>query len=742
MYIGLINTINFNEEFRKASNYNYRLLSIHLGNWEKSTFDLLRVYKEFREPEKALYAFHPWIEGAKDRFFKFKKYIPNLLDLDYSNYGKILGGTYDVVILDLMDDFRPNYISALVDLVRGGGLIIMYSDDLQRNKLYKNSIQRNGIVDNYFEERFLRMAKSYPGVFLFVNDNLESFNTFKTEQLSIINSKLNPRKSIINSKLYSLCLTDDQAKVLDESLFILEDGRRVLTITAPRGRGKSSSIGLFLSHLSTLNISLDIIITSPSYYSSIEIISFLIKGLDQLGKRYSITRSRDGKVMGIMSGALRVKWLAPDVAKDYQGDIIVVDEAASIGTETLDYIVRSWEKVILVTTIHGYEGTGKAFLKYLNGLREDKSIKFKHVTLEKPIRYAKGDPIERFIYDVMLLDAEPKKENENLEFTEIDRKELFEKDHLLRQVYGILVSAHYRNSPDDLMILGDHHFQRIFSLGKIAVAQVIEEGALEKGEIDRILNGSGLEGHLIPYKLTLYERLQEFGKYKGWRIMRIAVQPDVQNKGFGSKLLRSVVERGKREGIDWIGASFVADYRVVNFWLNNGFTPVHLSNRKNEGLNGYSIVVLKALNEAIEPIINRLSVLLRFKILHTAHQLYFNVNPLLLSKILRGTNIDSKSSNYPVSFPKEYCYKIESYLKGILEYNSVADGIHAVTQYYFLYPDHFLEEREEAVLIARTLQGKSWHHISLSTGIDRRVVEEYMRSSIDKIYMKYCDRVL
>jgi tRNA(Met) cytidine acetyltransferase len=713
-------------EAKKADEKFYRLMAIFLGNSKNEIINFLNVVLNSSSFKRGAYAFHPWVAGAKDRYLIFKKFFDEkeikLVDIDYSSYDNFLGETFDFLILDAVDDFRPNYISALVDSVRGGGFIILYSDTLEKDKLFKNSlIRKDRLVYNYFEERFLRHVKSHQGVFLFIDGELKHYSPPSTDAIK------SPYLTENNGDgISSLCKSDDQLKALKELDFVLESGKRILALTAPRGRGKSAVVGLFLSKIMEKG-GYSITITSPSYNSSSEIFNFLIKGLNFLRIKYRINKSRSGKILSIHTLNSSAKWLAPDLAKDAEGDIIVADEAAAIGLETLDYIIRKWDKIIFISTIHGYEGTGKAFLKYLQRLKEQG--KFKHITLEFPIRYAKGDPIERFIYDVMLLDAEPKVKVVEGTFYEVNREELFKNEGKLRQLYGILLTAHYRNSPDDLMLLGDLYHEKVFSLDDIAVAQVIEEGGLTEGEINSILNGGGFSGHLIPYKLIKYERETEIAKHNGWRIMRIAVLPELQDKGYGSKLLENIIKTAEKEGIDWIGSSFVAEYRVINFWLKNGFIPVHLSSVKNEGLNGYSIVVLRALNRELEDVVFELSNYLKEKILRTSHQIYFNVNPLLLAKILRGIRSEQISNQ----IPEKYKEKIEAYLSGILEYNSVADAIHYLTSEYFRSGKYLLEEIEEAVLIGRVLQGKSWYHLSLSLNIKPRVAEEVLRGAISKL---------
>ena len=716
---------NLRDELLKAKESFYRLfIMINSEKWRDFLSYFLSEFLTVNDKISVGYAFHPWIEGAKDRFSEITEMVKNseIVDIDYSSYEKYLGSTFDLMILDAIDDFRPNYISALSDSVRGGGIVILYSDDITKNKLFKNSLTRNGIVDNFFEERFLRLAKSHEGIVL-VNGEETFFKPF-TQQVQIPSNQI-PEDYKIDRELHELCKSKDQNKALEEMDFIIEEGKRVLAITAPRGRGKSSVVGLFLSYLVVHKKVDSVIVTSPSYLSAQEIFKFLVKGLGVLKVKYKLFKSKDGKILAVSAKGVVVKWLAPDLAKDHEGDLIVIDEAAALGLELLDYILSRWNKVILVTTIHGYEGSGKAFMKYLNAIRQ--RYKFKHITLDFPIRYAKGDPVERFLYDVMLLDAEPKSKRVG-EVKEVDRASLFKNEGMLRQIYGILVSAHYRNSPDDLMILGDLHYQRLFTIGEIGVTQVVEEGGLSQTEVNTILTGGESSGNLIPQRLIKYERLTEFGRLRGWRIIRIAIHPEFQGKGYGSKLLNEVVKNAEREGLDWIGSSFSADVKVLNFWIKNGFVPVHMSSRKNEGLGNYSVIVVKPLSSPSDKLVRKAAEMLREKLLRTSHQVYFNVNPLLLAKILHS--LPKKEGS--VSLPEEYKSMVEAYLSGYLPYNAVAHVVHYLVYNYFTYKS-FLDLIEEAVLIGRSLQGKSWYHLSLYLGVKPRVAEEYLRSALRKM---------
>ncbi|EZQ03197.1 tRNA(Met) cytidine acetyltransferase [Candidatus Acidianus copahuensis] len=716
--------LDFEKYFEDAKLGYYRIMVIIQGdNALDNTIQLVQQYLEKNKESKIAYAFHPWINGSKNRLNQFKEKIGKIVDIDYSSSEKYLGETFNVVILDAIDDFRPNYISRLTDLASGGGLIVLYSNDISRGKLYKESITRDGKVKDLFEERFLSLAKQHRGIA--VIENQEVF--FKPFNSSESNKPLKGKNSAkISKAIYSLCVSNDQVKLIEEfSNFFNLRGKRIFSVTAPRGRGKSAGVGLALAEfIKKRRDPITVYITSPSYFSSYSILDFLLKGLDALGIRYRRVISKEGKIMKVTAGEAIVRWTSPDLAKDANADMLIVDEAGSLGVEYLENYVSKWEKVALITTVYGYEGSNKAFIKFLDSLNQSNLQRLK---LTYPIRYAKGDPVEKFINDVMLFEVEPSYSVQD-SVSEIRQEDLFSNEKLLKEVYGVLVTAHYRNSPDDLMFLGDMPNQRIFAYGSSAVAQVLEEGNLAYEKIHEIYEGKELEGNLIPERIVKYARLKEFGLFKGLRVMRIAVSPSLQGRGYGSKLLQHIEEVALSEGYDWIGSSFLGDVKVLSFWLKNGFIPVYMASKKNEGLGGYSIIVIKPLNKQIEQLAKNLYSLLKDKILRTSHQVYFNINPIILLKILSCCKIEKK-----FEIPESYRDKILAYVNGILPYNSVAEAVHSIlVKYFYLLPIH-LDDIELGVLIARCLQGKSWYHLSIILGINQSKAEKILKDALGKL---------
>ena len=99
----------------------------------------------------------------------------------------------------------------------------------------------------------------------------------------------------------------------------------------------------------------------------------------------------------------------------------------------------------------------------------------REVTLEEPIRYARGDPIEKWLHDVLCLDATshtpsitgcPHPSECSLYW--IDRDALFSyhsaSEAFLQRMIALFVASHYKNTPNDLQLMSDAPAHQLFVL--------------------------------------------------------------------------------------------------------------------------------------------------------------------------------------------------------------------------------------------------------------------------------------
>jgi tRNA(Met) cytidine acetyltransferase len=117
----------------------------------------------------------------------------------------------------------------------------------------------------------------------------------------------------------------EQAEILD-ALLAMPAG--IAAVTAPRGRGKSALAGMLLNSIRAVPWSRH----------------------RRRGQRMSL-RALPGE---------HFHFMAPDalLASTLQADWLIVDEAAAIPGPLLEKLVTRFPRVLLTTTVQGYEGTG------------------------------------------------------------------------------------------------------------------------------------------------------------------------------------------------------------------------------------------------------------------------------------------------------------------------------------------------------------------------------------------------
>ncbi len=713
-----------------------------------------RVYRRVRGKEAipVLYMFHDEFDDARIRKEVVKRIVrsrSSLIELTVARYeesDRFLGTTFKGLVLDLYNDLKPNDVGRLVGIVEGGGLIIFLVPPWRKWDTWLTIFKENLVIPGYREPRhifiawFKRKLLEHQGIYIY--DAVEN-ETIKAEDY--IPRKRSARREIVIPKetrfpqeLYELALTQDQVEVIKELEWMIDKpkkGRRkVIVVIADRGRGKSCAVGIavagLVNKLRKEKPRVRILVTAPNSTSVQSFYMLLTRALEKLDIDYNV-RKRGGNIIEVYGPRFSVEYWDPiDVAK-LKADIVVVDEAAGIHVPQLHRIWRSHRRLVFATTIHGYEGAGRGFsVRFLSAIKKDPKTELKIIEMHEPIRYASDDPIERWLFDALLLDAEPAELDEEdikaiergeLEYLKLDPKWLFspEGEQTLRQLFGIYVLAHYRNEPDDLGILADapHHIIRALRVpsGKIVcAAQIAQEGGLNDEMTEELLRGGKTPGNIIPDRLLKHVRVRELGSLRGWRIVRIATHPEVQGKGIGSKMLEEVYREASELGLDWVGSGFGVNEQLLNFWLKNGFVPVHMSPDRNPVSGEYTILVVKPISEIMKRIIDVAYREFRRKIVESLHDTYHDLETEVALMILKG-NTPIFPDYRPVLTPIQVD-RLWIYAYGPMTYEAVCDIIHEIARaYWYMYPKtrgFNLSKKEEYIITAKALQAKSWERIA------------------------------
>ncbi len=719
-----------------------------------------RVYRKVagKRPLELLYMFHDEFDDARlrkeivKRTVKEKASLLHQTTARYEDSEKYLGTTFQALVLDLTNDLKPNDVGRLIGVVEGGGFIVLQAPPWDKWDLTLTIFKENLLVPGFEEPRHIfitwfkrKLLEHKHNIYVYDSDRgvLISGEPLKAEPKPREAVAI-PSKRLFPEEVYRLALTNDQVRVIKALEWFYDKPpkgkKKVLVITADRGRGKSCAVGIGLiglaKALSKVKHKVRIIVTAPSLSNVQSFMDLAFKAAEAAGLSPRPIK-RGGMIIEIQGKGFSLEYWEPaNVPRLQQADIVAVDEASGIHVPLLHKIWRSHRRIVFAATIHGYEGAGRGFnVRFLKAVKEDPNTILNHLDMDEPIRYAKDDPIEKWLFDVLLLDAEPAELDEQdiediregrLEYLKLDPEWLFspEGEDALRQLFGIYVLAHYRNEPDDLGMLADapHHSIRAVRTATnkkiVAAAQVAEEGGLDEEMIDKLLRGDKIPGNIIPDRLLKHARIKDFGRMKGWRIVRIATHPEVQGRGIGSKLLEYLYNESVERGYDWLGSGFGINEQLLRFWLKNGFIPLHLSPDRNPVSGEYTTLVLKPITERAKRAVEIAAREFKMKLLDSLHDTYRGLETeialMLLDSPPPGIDPNYKPRLTPIQLDRLWVYNW-----GPMTYEAATDIIRELARTYWLQDPSKrpkLTREEVWILTAKTLQGKTWDEVASELG--------------------------
>jgi len=417
-------------------------------------------------------------------------------------------------------------------------------------------------------------------------------------------------------------------------------------------------------------------------------------------------------------------------------------------------IYNRFNKVIFSSTIHGYEGAGRGFsVRFLTTIRKDPNVDLIEYEMIEPIRYALNDPVEKWLFDTFLLDAEPAPLNEedlknidemNVKYYIPDLEEFFlKREEELREFVGIYVMAHYRNNPNDLGMMMDapHHIIRMLKLPSNKIVNAVdmaEEGPIPVEIRRKLLSGLKLAGNIIPDRFIKHFKLLSFGDLKGIRIVRIATHPQVMNKGLGSYVLRKIEEEISGKGYDWIGAGFGASKELLNFWIKNNYIPIHISPDRNPISGEYTVIVIKPLSERAKKYILYAFNEFIIKLVNSLSSPYYDLEPTVAEMLLRKYFVKKNMVIKP-NLTLVQKARLISYIMNEMTLETCMDAVKEVVSTYFYDLSSnapTLSLKDKLLLISKILQSKNWRTTCKELGLDPVFAMKKTREII-KILVKH-----
>lgn len=525
----------------------------------------------------------------------------------YKQASGLLGQEKSLVVFDVYDGIHSDAMAAITGLVVGGGSLILCLPSVE---------EWDSVFVSEFSKRFVDFLRAASFAKLIdIND---------VSNIEIIRNSV---KEI--EKKTEFELTPDQKTVIEQITRLTEsDKKQALVVVSDRGRGKSTSLGIVAAKLLQTR-DIKILITAPRFKACEVAFSALQKSIEGV----------EIKQAGVLYQSSVFQFMAPDeiLRSDVDADLLLVDEAASIPVPILKQLLNRFDKTVYVSTVHGYEGTGRGFSVRFTKELNDSVYQWQQIEMKTPVRWGNNDPLEAWLFKFLCLDADVADINNDVQINalkvrQISRSDLAKNESLLRQVFSLLVLAHYKTRPSDLQrMLEDEVVITIAELDDRVVGVLL---SANEGEFDQEISTAIFQGvrrpkgNLLAQTLTYHCGVENAACALSHRIMRVVVHPQCQHQGIGSLLLDSLANSMKKQGVDILGASFGLTKELAKFWEKNKFEIVRVGLKKEQSSGEHAAVYVKSFSEAGNLIVNK------------ARQRFENHFPLLRATVLSEIETD------------------------------------------------------------------------------------------------------
>ena len=663
-----------------------------------------------------------------------------------SRAAELLGTTREVVVYDCHMGFAANALGQVAGAVDGGGLLVLLFPPLSAlpdrlaalvDRVAVPPFDRSAVGDR-FRRRLGETLTTHPGVAIVRTDESDDGTPAVSDdgRVTVVQDGLtHPERSVdeespragatrrrrspFPAAAFAACLTADQARAVDR-LSALTDPGHAVVLEADRGRGKSSAAGLAAGALAAGGR--DVVVTAPAFENAAAVFRRAERLLDTLDVLSTAANTDRPRLTASTGGRLR--FLQPPAAAEAaaEADVLIADEAAAIPVGRLAAMLAA-PAVAFCTTVHGYEGTGRGFAVRFRDRLAESPHRVDTVELTEPIRYARGDPVESWLFRTLLLDAAPPVEQlvagatpESVDYRRLTQDELAADEGLLRSVFGLLVVAHYRTEPTDLVRLLDApNFQiRALELDGhvVSVAVLAREGGLDADLRASIYEGQRVRGNMLPDVLTSQLRDEAAAEPVGYRVMRIATHHAARSKGLGSHLLDRC--HSEFEGtVDWFGVGYGATPRLVGFWRANGYRPVHLSITANDRSGEHSALMLRPISSAGRELVDRHTARFRERIGPMLCDVLSTVDPAVVRELLAAAGPPPDGG--PDLTDREWRV-VAGVGYGPGTYEAAPGVFRRLALAALSTPVDELTERQAHLLIRKVLQGEPWESVAEELG--------------------------
>ncbi len=578
----------------------------------------------------------------------------------------MLGQDIGSLFLDCSQAWDPEAFCAIAGAVKGGCLLVIYIGE------HQEGFSQQG--------RFEHRLASY-------------LAPLHWDRLSFSNNKHTDHSFILP--------TAGQKKVIRAVEKVMTGHRRrPLIIVSNRGRGKSSSLGLAAGNILKSN-KRKIIVTAPSIANTGELFHHAQESCGgKIADKYRLLCEHGGEL----------HFVAPDrlLEEKHDCDLIMVDEAAAIPLPMLESMLHQYSRLVFASTEHGYEGSGRSFTLRFTQLLDQVSKGWKLETLTQPIRYASSDPLESWLFQAFLFDAEPviPALDGQISYRLITSQDLFDDENLLRQCFSLLISAHYQTSPNELKQLLNDESQILSAafchdvLIGIVIGKV--EGGFSSDIAKKVVAGERrLKGHLLAQSLAAHIGLVEIAENTMIRISRVAILPAFRRRHIASYLIQKQEDLAIQQGVGLIGVSFGTTEVLLSFWRSLSFLPMRMGVTKDLASGAYSLQMLKPITGAprwFECVQQNFSE----NFVHQLSEQFKALDPYIVLDLLKQDDEHRACSELERK-------QVMQFAQGSLGYDLIP---HSLQKWLLFcagkYPEKVSAHPDSALMVSRVMQRQTW----------------------------------
>ena len=299
------------------------------------------------------------------------------------------------------------------------------------------------------------------------------------------------------------------------------------------------------------------------------------------------------------------------------------------------------------------------------------------------------------------------------------QQQLLNNELLLSQLFGLLVDAHYRTQPSDLVHLLNDPLVEIFTCDYqqkiVAVALCVKEGQIAHQLAEEIYLGNRRpQGHLLPQSLAMHLGFKNATKLHYLRIIRIAVHQKFQRNGIGSLLTHHMVDNAKQQQLDFIGCSYGATTELLEFWYRMGFETVRVGHTRKASSGMHSVMMLRAISDNGIELLPEVTQQFMSAWLYQLKETQKFLDPAIVFSILNH----HKAANYPVPSSQQWG-DAYSFALANRTYEDTLASLWEISFFCLQQSDcKTLAADDQHLLINKLLQHQSWmdicqhHHFS------------------------------